>query len=191
MHASCVRAGQCWATRFAPSVSRTSTWCPLSCSETRSFSPLLNGTPQRATQRNRNKAKKKRKAEHHATCNVQRATCTGEDDHDKDGDDSEDIDDDDEIDPIGDDENKFNINIRMATGRIFTVSTKPDDTIDMLKRRISARFVISKQAQRLIFGNEELNDEATVRGSNIVDGSVVDLLLRLLGGALLRFAVGR
>lgn len=78
----------------------------------------------------------------------------------------------------------MHINIRKLTGmgNAIKLVVEASDTISLVKMKYQEAEGSPPEQQRLIFGGKDLKDESTVSGCNIVDGSLLHMVLRLKGG---------
>ncbi|KAF8836589.1 ubiquitin-like protein [Paxillus ammoniavirescens] len=69
-------------------------------------------------------------------------------------------------------------------GPTFTIESSPEDTADVLKRRIlgSINSSLSTEDARLIFRGHDLAEYAILSSANLTDGCTVGICLRLRGG---------
>lgn len=72
--------------------------------------------------------------------------------------------------------------IRRLTGKTITLRVSCDSTIEDVKWMILKEEGIPEEQQRLIFGEEQLEDERTVADYKIAENSTLHLVLRLRGG---------
>ena len=74
------------------------------------------------------------------------------------------------------------VKIKTLTGKQLELDIEETDTILNIKEKVEEKEAIAPMQQRLIFGGKQLNDERTVKESNIVSGSTLHLVLALRGG---------
>jgi ubiquitin C len=67
------------------------------------------------------------------------------------------------------------IKVKTPSGKIIAMDVNPDDTVKDVKAKIKAKEGIPILAQRIIFGENELDDPFTLRDYNIQHGSTLDL----------------
>jgi len=99
------------------------------------------------------------------------------------GDSGDDSDDDDESED-SEDEGAMVINLKLDYNGGSTVSLEVAGwfTAGTLKGRVKSLLGISRRDQRIIFADKDLEDDKTLSGQNIQNGSTVHLLLRGTGG---------
>eukprot|EP00798_Chlamydomonas_sp_ICE-L_P013619 gene13619-19496_t len=68
--------------------------------------------------------------------------------------------------------------VKMLTGTTYNVHAHTASTIDMIKRRVQVVGGIPSDQQRLIFKGKHLEDGRTLADYNVVNGSMVHLVLR-------------
>ena len=78
----------------------------------------------------------------------------------------------------------MNVNVRTLSGKSITVELAPDDSVEALKAKIREKEGIPPEQQRIIFGARHLDPLKSVADYDIVDGSTLNLVLRLRGGNL-------
>lgn len=71
--------------------------------------------------------------------------------------------------------------VKTLIGKNLRISADPEDTIDRVKSRVMEIEGIPVDQQRLIFAGRQLQDSQTVGSAQIAEGSVVHLVLRLIG----------
>lgn len=76
----------------------------------------------------------------------------------------------------------MNITVTTLTGKKFPFQMEANDTIGNLKDRINDREGIPPEQQRLVFNHRQFEDCRTLTDCNIVDGSDIQLILRMRGG---------
>lgn len=76
--------------------------------------------------------------------------------------------------------------VETLAGTTITLEVERSETIDNIKERIEGSEGFPKGLQRLIFDNEQLNDNSTLADNNISEESTLLLVLdtRLLGGTM-------
>jgi hypothetical protein len=67
------------------------------------------------------------------------------------------------------------IKVKTPSGKIIAMDVNPDDTVKDVKAKIKDKEGIPILAQRLVFGDNELDDPVTLRDYNIQHGSTLDL----------------
>jgi ubiquitin len=73
------------------------------------------------------------------------------------------------------------IYVKTLTGKTVLISVDPLDSIETAKTRIAEKEGIPEDQQRLIFAGGQLEDGRTLASYNITEGSLIHLVLRLLG----------
>ena len=76
----------------------------------------------------------------------------------------------------------FQIFVKTFNGKTIVIWTHAADTIDNIKVKIQEKTGIPPDAQRLIFGRWQLEDNRTLGDYNIHEACTLHLLLRLRGG---------
>ena len=71
----------------------------------------------------------------------------------------------------------------VGSGEEYRVEVETTETIQRIKEMVEAMSGIPAVQQHLMFGGERMRGNHTVSDHNIVEGSVVDLILALQGGA--------
>ena len=71
------------------------------------------------------------------------------------------------------------ISVKTITDKITTLEVKSSDTIGMVKRKFQDKEHIPFDHQRLFFAGKELVDGSTLNNYNILEGSMLQLALRL------------
>jgi hypothetical protein len=74
------------------------------------------------------------------------------------------------------------IQIKTATGKLFSINIHPHETILRLKKQIYIHQDVSLESQRIIFGGKQLDDHKRICDYNITNESVLHIILRLRGG---------
>lgn len=72
--------------------------------------------------------------------------------------------------------------IKTLQGKTMTIDVSDDDTIESIKEKIFEKEGIPIEQQRLVFNGKQLEDNQTINGYGIDDGSSIHLVLRLRGG---------
>ncbi|KAL3651280.1 60S ribosomal protein L40A [Castilleja foliolosa] len=72
--------------------------------------------------------------------------------------------------------------VKNLTGETITLEVDSGDTINDLKAKIQDKEGVPAEEQRLIFGDEELEDDLTLADYNFQKESTVNLVIRLMGG---------
>jgi hypothetical protein len=72
--------------------------------------------------------------------------------------------------------------IRCLNGKNIPLEVNPQDTIEVVKKRITQTEGIPPDQQRLIFGGKQLDNTWTVKQSGIEKDNVIHMVARLLGG---------
>ena len=72
--------------------------------------------------------------------------------------------------------------IKTIDGKQIPLDVEPNDTIENVKAKIGEKEDILPDNQRLIFDNEQLEDNRTLADYNIKNESAIFLILRLRGG---------
>ena len=73
------------------------------------------------------------------------------------------------------------IAVRTLTGKIYEIEADTSETIATLKEKICNRTDTKVHAQRIVFSGRELKDECTIGECGISEGSLIHLVMRLLG----------
>lgn len=73
--------------------------------------------------------------------------------------------------------------VRCFDGKTITLAVEANDTIDTVKALVKNKEGIPRKHQRLEFAGEPLED-GTLYDYGIADGSVIDLLMRGVGGGI-------
>jgi large subunit ribosomal protein L40e len=74
--------------------------------------------------------------------------------------------------------------VRATESKVLELNATADSSIDSLKSQISDIEGIPCEIQRLVFNFRELENGSSVDLTGLEDGSIIDLELRLLGGAV-------
>lgn len=74
--------------------------------------------------------------------------------------------------------------VRATESKLLEFAMNESSTVDSLKDQISTVEGIPQEMQRLVFNFRELENSQQIDLSGLEDGSIVDLELRLLGGAV-------
>ena len=72
--------------------------------------------------------------------------------------------------------------MKTLTGKTIVLWVTASDTIESVKAAIEAKTRIPPDAQRLIYGSNQLEDDRALSDYNILGGATLHLLLRLRGG---------
>ena len=72
--------------------------------------------------------------------------------------------------------------VKLPTGRTITIDCEPFDTVLNIKNRVDDRESIKPDAQRLIYGGKQLQDEKSLAQYNIQPEATISLVFRLYGG---------
>ena len=76
------------------------------------------------------------------------------------------------------------IYIKTLTGTTFAIPFEPDMTVVQLKEKVNESQGIPVDQQRLIFNAAQMQDTATLKSLNVIDGSIIHLVLRVRGGII-------
>ncbi|KRX10538.1 hypothetical protein PPERSA_05358 [Pseudocohnilembus persalinus] len=76
-------------------------------------------------------------------------------------------------------DNFYFISVKTFTGKSFYLYVQTTESIEQVKLQIQDRQKISKYQQRLIFEEQELKDEQTLKDYNIQKGQIIYLLIKL------------
>jgi len=111
----------------------------------------------------------------------------GNDDGDKDKEEddkneSEDENDDDAEPEASDDDESFQIFVKLPEGKTITLEVEASNTIDVIKGMIKGKKGILPKHQRLTFGKVQLEDGQTLSNYNIQNDDTLQLALRIVGG---------
>ena len=69
--------------------------------------------------------------------------------------------------------------IKTLTGETIDIKVSPNDSIKKIKEEIDKKTNILPRNQKLMFNGKELNDNGTIKESNIENNSTIHLILRL------------
>ncbi len=72
--------------------------------------------------------------------------------------------------------------VKLPSGRTITIDCEPFDSVLNIKNRVDDREGIKPDAQRLIYGGKQLQDDKSLADYNIKPEATLSLVLRLLGG---------
>ena len=77
---------------------------------------------------------------------------------------------------------EFTVNVKTLTGKEISIAVSPLDSLERVKCKIQDLEGIPPDQQRLLFNGSQLEDEELVYECDIVQGSLLHLILRLRGG---------
>ena len=80
------------------------------------------------------------------------------------------------------DHDMIQVLVKTLSGQTITVEVKSNGKVSELQQKISDKSGISQLEQRLIYGGKQLDPDQPISAYNIVEGSMVNLVLRLRGG---------
>ncbi len=72
--------------------------------------------------------------------------------------------------------------VKLPSGRTITITCEPCDTVLNIKNQIDDREAIKPEAQRLIYGGKQLQDELALSHYKIEKEATLTLVFRLTGG---------
>ena len=77
---------------------------------------------------------------------------------------------------------KMEIYVKRLTGKIFSISVYPTDTIENLKKKIQAKEDVPPNLQSLLFEGRQLGDDKQIYEFDICNGSNIYMVLNIRGG---------
>ncbi|KAI0886198.1 Ubiquitin [Annulohypoxylon maeteangense] len=73
--------------------------------------------------------------------------------------------------------------VKLPTGKNLTINVQSSESIDDVKTKVQTSTGIAPERQRLIFAGKDLQSGTTLADGNVADGSTMDLVVRIFGGA--------
>jgi ubiquitin len=73
--------------------------------------------------------------------------------------------------------------VKTMTGKSIAFEVEAEDTVTMLKDKISEKEGVPGDQQRLIYNGKQLDEESTLKAYDIQKDSTIMLVMRLKGGA--------